>query len=92
MISAMSAAAGGTIKNVDRNRLQREVGARIGYALKSGTELFVQGAYDLRAMTIPSTISALRAIRRLSLIAGLRGNLGRLFTGGALRRMAEAAL
>ena len=40
---------GGSINNDDRNRLQTELGARIGYKLGDGQQVFVQGVYDLRS-------------------------------------------
>jgi len=38
----------GVINNDDRDRTQYEFGVRAGYALGSGSEVFVQGAYDKR--------------------------------------------
>ncbi len=38
----------GTINNDDRDRVQYELGGRIGRKLSADTELFVQGAYDKR--------------------------------------------
>lgn len=41
-------APGTMIHNADRDRIQMEIGARGGFALSSGTELFLQGASDWR--------------------------------------------
>ncbi|WP_338466155.1 outer membrane beta-barrel protein [Novosphingobium sp. ZN18A2] len=41
-------ASAGTIDNADRNRRQFELGARVGYTLTRGPELFVQGQWDKR--------------------------------------------
>jgi len=38
----------GTINNDDRDRVHYEVGGRLGYKLASGTDIFVQAAYDDR--------------------------------------------
>ena len=38
----------GTINNDDRDRVHYEVGGRLGYKLSSGTDIFVQAAYDDR--------------------------------------------
>ena len=38
----------GVINNDDRDRTQYEIGARLGYPLASGSEIFAQGAYDQR--------------------------------------------
>ncbi|HEY9090098.1 outer membrane beta-barrel protein [Parasphingorhabdus sp.] len=38
----------GTINNDDRDRTHYEIGTRIGYPLGTGSEIFVQGAYDKR--------------------------------------------
>lgn len=38
----------GAINNDDRDRTQYEIGARLGYPLGTGSEIFVQGAYDQR--------------------------------------------
>jgi hypothetical protein len=38
----------GVINNDDRDRTQYEIGARLGYPLGTGSEIFVQAAYDKR--------------------------------------------
>ncbi len=76
--------ANGTINNHDRNRLQGEIGARAGYTLKSGTELFVQGAYDWRNYDDRiDDFGYARNSNGFSLVAGVRGKLGSHFTGEA---------
>ncbi|MEQ9124219.1 MAG: outer membrane beta-barrel protein [Alphaproteobacteria bacterium] len=44
----VSAAGGGEIDNDDRDRLQSEFGARVGYMVTPDWEAFVQGIYDRR--------------------------------------------
>ncbi len=38
----------GTINNDDRDRTQFEIGTRVGYAIGTGSEIFIQGGYDKR--------------------------------------------
>jgi opacity protein-like surface antigen len=76
------ATVGGTINNHDRNRLQSEIGARGGVVLKSGTELFVQGAYDWRDYDDRlDDFGYARNSEGFSLAAGVSGKLGKNLTG-----------
>lgn len=76
------AGADGTINNHDRDRLQGEVGTRLGYALKSGTELFVQGTYDWRDYDDAfDDFGFARNSHGISVAAGLRGKIGKNFSG-----------
>lgn len=76
------AGSGGIINNDDRDRVQGEIGARSGVKLKSGTEIFVQGAYDWREYD--DSIDDLGYRRNsdgLTLAAGVRGKLGSEWSG-----------
>jgi hypothetical protein len=78
------ASATGTINNHDRDRLQSEIGARVGVRLTSGTELFVQGGYDQREYdNRTDDFGYRRDSDGFSLAAGVRGKLGSHFTGEA---------
>lgn len=48
------AGPGGTINNDDRDRLQSEVGGRVGYALDNAQQVFLQGVYDRRDYDSPT--------------------------------------
>ncbi len=74
----------GTINNHDRDRVQGEIGARASYALTSGLQLFVQGAYDRRRYDDRlDDFTFARNSHGFSLAPGVRGKLGRQFTAEA---------
>ena len=73
---------GGTINNDDRDRTQIEFGGRAGLRQRSGTELFVQGTYDLRDYDDRLDDSGFRRDSQGgSLVAGMRRDLGGGFSG-----------
>jgi hypothetical protein len=74
--------ATGTINNHDRDRLQGEIGARVGYQIGSGPQLFAQGAYDWRDYDERfDDFSYARNSHGVSLAVGVSGKLGDRFTG-----------
>ncbi|WP_447952819.1 outer membrane beta-barrel protein [Sphingopyxis chilensis] len=68
--------AGVTINNDDRDRLQGEIGARGGVRVTSGTELFVQGAFDWRDYDLQTDDAGYRRKSEgLNIAAGVRRKL-----------------
>lgn len=80
-------AGSGIINNADRDRIQTELGGRIGYAISRGPELFVQGQWDKRHYRRAFDDAGLhRSSEGFSLSGGLRhkfaeGLSGEIFAG-----------
>ena len=75
-------AAGGTINNDDRDRTQWDFGLRLGHELGGETELFVQGAYDVRNYdSMFDDFAFTRDSEGFSLVAGLRKRFSNRLSG-----------
>lgn len=90
--------AGITINNDDRDRLQGEIGGRGAVRLTSGTELFLQGAFDRRDYDLQTDDSGYRRNSEgLNIAAGVRRKLSdawsaELFAGWMGRDYSDSRL